>query len=98
MDPIEGKIFQIIENINSLVCIGINFSSKIIGYDEIVNCQGFINSVDSNNKEEEIVSRNNDQNDFLESSVLGVQSFIRHPDQVIYLTIKIIGNYLIVLQ
>ena len=62
------------------MCNGINFSSKFIGYDEIVNCYvGFINSVNSNNKEEDIISRENDANDFFGKPILGVQSFIKHP-------------------
>ena len=46
LDPIENKTIEIIENINSLVSFGINFTSKVIGFDEIIKCcLGNVNSL-----------------------------------------------------
>jgi hypothetical protein len=81
LDPIEGKILEIIENINVLVSFGVNFTSKVIGFDEVVKCfVGDVNSFDSNN---EVVSLNQSWNQFYGKPVLGISSFVRFPGGVI---------------
>ena len=47
LDPIEARTLDIIENINSLVSFGINFTSKQIGFDEITKSYlGLVRSIE----------------------------------------------------
>ena len=85
LDPIESKTLEIIENINGLVTFGINFTSKIIGFDELVKCYlGDINSIEwKSEKENNIVSLNRSWNQFYGKPVLGIRSFVRFPGGII---------------
>ncbi len=82
LDPIENKTLEVIENINSLVSFGINFTSKVIGFDEIVKCYlGNVNSFE--NKSDEIVDVNKSFDQFYGKPVIGIVSFVRFPGGVI---------------
>lgn len=82
LDPIENKTIEIIENINSLVSFGINFTSKVIGFDEIIKCYlGNVNSLD--NKSREIVDVDTCCGQFYGKPVIGIVSFVRFPGGVI---------------
>ena len=85
LDPIDSKTLEIIENINGLITFGINFTSKIIGFDEIVKCYlGNINSIETKSDSEDgIVTLNRSWNQFYGKPVLGIRSFVRFPGGVI---------------
>lgn len=87
LDPVQSKTLEIIENINGLVTFGINFTSKVIGFDEIVKCYlGNINSIEpksDKDKDSNIVSLNRSWNQFYGKPVLGIRSFVRFPGGVI---------------
>ena len=85
LDPIDSKTLEIIENINGVVNFGVNFTSKIIGFDELVNCYlGNINSIESKtDKEDNLVSLNRSPNKFYGKPVLGIRSFVRFPGGII---------------
>ena len=85
LDPIDSKTLEIIENINGLITFGINFTSKIIGFDEIVKCYlGNINSIETKSDNEDgIVTLNRSWNQFYGKPVLGIRSFVRFPGGII---------------
>ena len=85
LDPLDSKTLEIIENINGLISFGINFTSKIIGFDEIVKCYlGNINSIESKSDNEDgIVTLNRSWNQFYGKPVLGIRSFVRFPGGLI---------------
>ena len=86
LDPIDSKTLEIIENINGVVSFGVNFSSKIIGFDELAKCYIAethpINSK-SKKKDTNIVSIDRSWNQFFGKPVLGIRSFTRFPGGVI---------------
>lgn len=80
LNPIETKTLDIIENINSLVSFGINFTSKQIGFDEITKSYlGHVTSIDENEQESQIIKIKRSSNEFQGKPVLGVCSFVRFP-------------------